>query len=80
MNIVSLDPKAKQQEHRRAEMLAVLELIRKQIEEGEIEEFVAVSQGMKNGCQIHASCLDAVGGIGLFEIGKHLLIEYELKS
>jgi hypothetical protein len=80
MNVVSIDPKAKQQEHRRAEMLEVLEAIRKQIEEGEIEEFVAVSQGDKNGCQIHASCLDAVGGIGLFEVGKHLLIAHEFKS
>jgi hypothetical protein len=79
MNVVSLDPKAKQQEQRRAEMLEVLEELRKQIESGDIDEFVAVSQGDKNGCQIHASCLDAVGGIGLFEVGKHLLIEHELK-
>jgi hypothetical protein len=80
MNVVSLDPRAKQQEQRRAEMLEVLEAIREQIEAGEIDEFVAVSQGDKHGCQIHASCLDAVGGIGLFEVGKTILIEKTLKE
>ena len=77
MNVVSIDPKSKQDEQRRAEMLSVLEEMKTMVESGEIEEFVACSTG--NGeCKIHASCLDGVGGVGLFEVGKHLLIKHEI--
>lgn len=75
MNVVSLDPKLKKDEERKSEMLEVLEEIRKQIEEGNIKEFVACSLDDNGDAQIHASCLDLVGGVGLFEVGKHLLIE-----
>jgi CCR4-NOT transcriptional regulation complex NOT5 subunit len=79
MNIVNIDPKNKKKQSRKSEMLEVLEELKTQIENDEIEEFVACSQG-KNGLQIHASCLDAVGGIGMFEVGKQLLIDHEIKS
>lgn len=79
MNVVTLDPKIKQKEQRKEEMLEVLAELKRQVEEGLIEEFVACSQGSDQGLQIHISCLDAAGGVGMFEIGKHLLIEYELK-
>jgi len=75
MNVVSLDPKAKHAEQRKADMLEVLEEIRKQIEDGRIVEFVACSMTEECEAQIHASCLDLVGGVGLFEVGKHLLIQ-----
>jgi hypothetical protein len=78
MNVVTLDPKAKQQEQRRAEMMEVLDEMKRMVESGEIEEFVACSEG-DGETKIHVSCLDAVGGIGLFEVGKHLLIEHEIK-
>jgi molybdopterin/thiamine biosynthesis adenylyltransferase len=77
MNVVTIDTKSKQQEQRRTEMLAVLEEMKTMIESGEIEEFVACSTGQGE-CKIHASCLDAVGGVGLFEVGKHLLIQHEI--
>lgn len=80
MNVVTLDPKASQREHRKEEMLEVLEKMKELVTSGEIEEFVACSQGSGNGTQIHVSCLDAVGGIGLFEVGKALLINYEFDS
>ena len=79
MNVVTLDPKAKQKEQRREEMLEVLEELKRMVESGEIDEFVACSTG-DGETKIHVSCLDAVGGIGLFEVGKHLLIEHEIKS
>lgn len=78
MNVINIDPKLKVKEQRRQEMLEVIEQMRVLVENGEIEEFVACSQG-ENECKIHVSCLDAVGGIGLFEVGKHLLIEHEIK-
>ncbi len=77
MNVVSLDPKLKKDEERKSEMLEVLEEIRKQIEEGNIKEFVACSLDDNGDAQVHASCLDLVGGVGLFEVGKHLLIELD---
>jgi hypothetical protein len=79
MKVVSIDTKSKQEELRKAEMLEVLEGMKQMVEAGEIEEFVACSTG-NNECKIHASCLDAVGGIGLFEVGKNLLIDHEFKS
>ena len=77
MNVVTLDPKSKQDEQRKSDMLEVLEEMKKMVESGEIEEFVACSTG-KGECKIHASCLDGVGGVGLFEVGKHLLIQHEI--
>lgn len=75
MNVVAIDPKAKKDEERKESMLEVLNEMRRQIEEGEIKEFVACSLNDNGDAQIHASCLDLVGGVGLFEVGKHLLIE-----
>jgi hypothetical protein len=77
MNVVSIDPKSKIQEQRKADMLEVIEEMKRMIEAGEIEEFVACSSG-DGECKIHASCLDMVGGVGLFEVGKHLLIQHEI--
>lgn len=75
MNVVALDPKAKKDEERKEAMLEVLAVIKQQIEEGEIKEFVACSMNDDGEAQVHASCLDLIGGVGLFEVGKHLLIE-----
>jgi hypothetical protein len=75
MNVVTIDPKQKKEEERKASMLEVLDAMRRQIEEGQIVEFVACSMTDDNEAQIHASCLDLVGGVGMFEVGKHLLIE-----
>jgi len=58
-------------------MLEVLAEIQRQVEQGEIKEFVACSLNEDGDAQVHASCLDLVGGVGLFEVGKHLLIELD---
>jgi hypothetical protein len=80
MKVISIDPKSKKDEERKESMLEVLEEIRKQIEEGRIVEFVACSMTDDNEAQIHASCLDLVGGVGMFEVGKHLLIQTDQMS
>jgi hypothetical protein len=59
---------------RREELLEVLEDLKARVEAGEIKEFVAASMNTHGDVQIHASILDTAGGIGLFEIGKHILI------
>ena len=77
MNVVTLDPKSKQDEQKKQALLEVIEEMRKQIEEGRIKEFVACSIDDESECQIHVCALDLPGSIGLFEIGKHLLIQAE---
>lgn len=77
MQVVTLDPKAKQDEQRKQALLEVVDEMKRQIEEGRIKEFVACSIDEDSDCQIHVCSLDLPGSIGLFEIGKHLLIQAE---
>lgn len=73
-NVVEFNPAAKEAEQRKQELLEVLDAIRELVESGEIKEFVACSSDKDGLAQIHASVLDLPGGVGLFEIGKHMLI------
>ena len=75
MQVISINEK--QEDKRKEDMLEVLEEIRAQIEAGEITEFVAASLDSEGLGQIHVSTLDVPGAVGLFEIGKHLLISQE---
>jgi hypothetical protein len=59
---------------RKAELLEILDELRKQVDEGLIEEFVAASMDTDGDVQVHACIKDIAGGIGMFEIGKHILI------
>jgi hypothetical protein len=74
MNVVTFDPKTKADE-RREELLEILEFIKQEVEEGRIKELVACSIDDQGLTQIHVSTLDLPGGIGLFEIGKHILYQ-----
>lgn len=74
-NVFTFNPKARAEEDRKKELLEVVNFVRKEIEEGRIKEFVACSMTNDGDVQIHVSTLDLPGGVGLFEIGKHLLIE-----
>lgn len=62
---------------RKAELLEIVEEIRKRIEAGTIQEFVAASIDDEGDVQIHACVKDIAGGVGMFEIGKHILISQE---
>jgi hypothetical protein len=62
---------------RKQELLEILEEIRKRIDSGEIHEFVAASMDDVGDVQIHACIKDVAGGVGMFEIGKHILITQE---
>ena len=78
MNVVTFDPKEKELAKRKSDMLEVLDSMREGIESGYIKEFVAASLGDDGIPQIYASCLDLTGGIGLFEIGKTIMIDQAL--
>ncbi len=76
-NVFTITPKTKlQEEDRKKQLLEVIEVVREQIESGEITELVACSLDKDGIAQIHVSVLDFTGGVGLFEIGKHMLIEH----
>lgn len=82
MEIVSINSKSKetiQEEEQKKAMLEVLEYMRKEVETGDIKEFVACSIDADGVAQIHVSAMDLPGSIGLFEIGKHLLIVNEIE-
>lgn len=59
---------------RKKDLLEILDDIRKKIDDGEIEEFVISSIDNTGEVQVHVCVKDIVGGVGLFEIGKNILI------
>lgn len=80
MEIVSINSRRKEdilQEEQKKAMLAVIDFMKTAIENGEIKEFVSCSIDNDGECQIHVAAMDLPGSIGLFEIGKHLLITNE---
>lgn len=80
MEVVSINSRRKEQiqeEEQKKAMLEVVEYIKSSIEKGDIKEFVACSISDDGECQIHVAAMDLPGSIGLFEIGKHILISGE---
>lgn len=80
MEVVSINSKRKEEiieEEQRKAMLHVIDYMKNAIEKGEVKEFVACSIDDDGICQIHVAAMDLPGSIGLFEIGKHLLINGE---
>jgi hypothetical protein len=73
-NVYTFDPKAKEDEERKQSLLEVINHVKELIEQGEIREMVACTLDRDGVAQIHVSALDLPGGVGLFEIGKHMLI------
>lgn len=73
MTIISLvDNKENKQKEN---LLEVLDELRSRIENGEIEEFVAVSADCDGDTMLHACVKDHVGGIGMLEVGKMVFYE-----
>jgi hypothetical protein len=79
-NVYTFDPKAKEDEQRKQSLLEVINHVKDLIERGEIREMVACTLDKDGVTQIHVSALDLPGSVGLFEIGKHLLIEQSRDS
>lgn len=78
MKIVSINERSEQKQ--KSDLLEVLDDLRTQIESGNIEEFVVSSMTKDGGVEIHASVKDLVGGVGLFEIGKNILISQQTQA
>jgi hypothetical protein len=75
--VVEFNGKAKAAEQNKRNLLEVLDEMRRQVEEGTIVEFVATSLMDDGECQIHTLVSDLPGGVGLYEIGKHMIIQQE---
>ena len=73
-NVIPIDQREKEEQRRKDEMLEILSYMKKQIETGAIREFISCSLDEDGLAQIHVSTLDVPGAVGLFEIGKHILI------
>lgn len=76
--VVSIDPREQEEIKRQAEMIEILEYLKKQVETGNIKEFVSTTVDVDGMSQIHCSTLDTFGAIGMFEIGKHILMTQEV--
>jgi len=77
MKVVSINSKEKEKQKNKADLLEVLNEMREQIEAGEIVEFVAVSVLEDGEPQIHSLVRDLPTAVGLYEIGKHMIIQRE---
>lgn len=62
------------QEKRKKELLDIINYMKQGIESGEIIEFTATSLDKDGDAQIHCYVGDVAVGIGLFEIGKNILM------
>ncbi len=72
-----IDINERNEKRRKQNMLDVIDGVRAMIDSGEIEEFVMTSIDKDGEVKIHASCKDLIGGVGLFEIGKNILIQQQ---
>jgi len=62
------------QEKRKIALLDILNHMKQGIESGEIQEFTATSLDKNGEAQIHCYVGDVAVGVGLFEIGKNILM------
>jgi hypothetical protein len=72
MNVVSISDVTANR--RKQDLLEILEDLKSKVEDGEIVEFVAAGLSVDGETMIHACVQDFVGGVGLFELGKHILL------
>ena len=75
MEVVNIKDRSKKKQ--KTGLLEVLDDLRKRIEEGDLEEFVVASMNAEGDVEIHVCVKDLVGGVGLYEIGKNILIQQQ---
>ena len=74
-DIITFKGPAEEQALKRKEaLLDVVDHIRQEIEDGKILELVVSSLKDDGDCQIHVYVGDKAAGVGLYEIGKHILM------
>jgi len=63
-----------QQEDYHKDLLEIIDGFRKMVADGEIVEFAISSLDVDGEIIISTCCKDLLGGVGLFEMGKHTLM------
>jgi len=75
MKVISInDSKDKNAGQRKEEVLNALDNLREQIVNDEVTEFITVSARTDGSLQLHIGCFDVITAIGMFEIGKQLVV------
>lgn len=73
--IISLITKEKsEKEEYNRDLLEIVDNFRKMVANGEVVEFAISSLDIEGEVVITTCCKDFIGGIGLFEMGKHTLM------
>ena len=89
MKVISINDMIKKPEQededrvalRKQNLLDILDHVKEEIEAGNITEIVATSLDTSGDAQIHCYVGDIAAGIGLFEIGKNILMtQYDPES
>lgn len=89
MKVISINDMIKKPEQededrvalRKQNLLEILDHVKEEIEAGNITEIVATSLDTNGDAQIHCYVGDIAAGIGLFEIGKNILMtQYDPES
>lgn len=75
MEVVNIKDLSKKKQ--KTGLFEVLDDLRKRIEDGDLEEFVVASMNGAGDVEIHVCVKDLVGGVGLYEIGKNILIQQQ---
>jgi len=81
MSVIDFSNKLKEKqmlEEHKAALLAIVESLKAGVEDGTIKEFVGVSIDDDGELKLYVGAMDLPGGVGLFEIGKTLLIQDQL--
>jgi hypothetical protein len=72
MEVISIGDRGEKK--RKKNLLEVLADLQKQVEAGEVNEFVIASVDGDGEVAVHACVDDFLGGVGLIEIGKQILM------
>lgn len=73
-NVVTFNPKATKEAKNKESLMDVLDFLRAEVEAGRVVELVAATMDDQGEAQIHVSALDLPGAVGLYEIGKSILM------
>jgi hypothetical protein len=72
MEVISIGDRGEKK--RKQNLLEVLADLQKQVEAGEVNEFVIASVDGDGEVAVHACVDDFLGGVGLIEIGKQIMM------
>jgi hypothetical protein len=76
--IVSMsDVGKKAKEEEIASILQYIDIVRQKVMNGEVKEYVIASVDSKGEVELNCCIKDRLGGIGLFEMGKSILMQVE---